>query len=111
MTCIGATSYLARYIYVSEADATLHEFGHFLDGELGFPSRAKSLYQNEAANTTAFLRDYARKNHYEYFAEYFVYWLNNHDDPVRAAQMEELTPQTYQFFCEIAENNWGFTAH
>jgi len=58
-----------------------------------------------------FLRDYSRENHYEYFAEYFVYWLENHDDPVRTAQMNELTPQTYHFFCEIAENNWGFTVH
>ena len=31
MSCIGAADYGAKRIYVSEASATLHEFGHFLD--------------------------------------------------------------------------------
>lgn len=107
MTCVGATSYGAKRIYVSKAYATLHEFGHFLHGELGFPSRVKDLYQTESARTTSFLRDYARKDHYEYFAEYFVYWLENHDKPEMAARLERLTPQTHHFFSEIAENNWS----
>ena len=106
MTCIGATDFNTNHIYVSEASATLHEFGHFLDGELGFPSAAGELYEREASHTEPFLRDYARRNHYEYFAEYFVYWLENCDDLASIAQMAELTPQTYSFFCELSENEW-----
>ena len=30
MSCIGATNYSRKTIYISEANATLHEFGHFL---------------------------------------------------------------------------------
>ena len=38
MSCIGATNYSRKTIYLSEASATLHEFGHFLDWTLGFPA-------------------------------------------------------------------------
>ena len=31
MSCIGATSYADKTIYISSAKATLHEFGHFSD--------------------------------------------------------------------------------
>ena len=37
MSCIGATNYSQKTIYLSDASATLHEFGHFLDWRLGFP--------------------------------------------------------------------------
>ena len=37
MTCVGATNYRTKHIYVSKAYATLHEFGHFLHGELKDP--------------------------------------------------------------------------
>ena len=30
VSCTGATSYADKTIYISEAGATLHEFGHFL---------------------------------------------------------------------------------
>ena len=38
MSCIGATNYSQKTIYLSEASATLHEFGHFLDWTLGILS-------------------------------------------------------------------------
>lgn len=38
MTCAGATSYGDKTIYISEAGATLHEFGHFLGSVLNAPA-------------------------------------------------------------------------
>ncbi len=37
VNCIGAAAYTEKRIYVSEASAVLHEFGHFLDCTMGFP--------------------------------------------------------------------------
>ena len=31
MSCIGVTNYSQKTLYISEVNATLHEFGHFLD--------------------------------------------------------------------------------
>ena len=36
VNCIGAAVYTEKQIYVSEASAVLHEFGHFLDCTMGF---------------------------------------------------------------------------
>ena len=41
--CTGATIYEGRKIIVSSAKSTIHEFGHFLDGMMGFPSRTKGF--------------------------------------------------------------------
>ena len=110
MTCIGAASYASKRIYVSQATATVHEFGHFLDGVQGFPSTSTSFYVEEAQASSAFLRDYAQTNCREYYAEYFAYWLNNHDDAKKAEQMQQLTPKTYEYFTELAANNWALPA-
>lgn len=62
-SCIGATSYTEKTIYVSEAGSTLHEFGHFLYYILGCPDEVEQLYADEADAAAAFLRDYAMTNH------------------------------------------------
>ena len=73
MSCIGATNYSQKTIYISEASATLHEFGHFLDWTLGIPAEHEQLYLAEAQNSG--LRDYAKTNAREYFADCFAYWV------------------------------------
>ena len=73
MSCIGASNYSQKTIYISEASATLHEFGHFLDWTLGFPAEHEQLFRAEAA--AAPLRDYAKTNAREYFADCFAYWV------------------------------------
>lgn len=104
MSCIGAADYGAKRIYVSQADATLHEFGHFLDKILGFPSEHEKLFLNEVASSG--LRDYAKTNSHEYFADYFACWLRFHRDSKRAEKMRELTPQTFGYFSVLSEENW-----
>lgn len=102
ISCTGATDYSAKHIYVGEARSTLHEFGHFLDYTLGFPSEHTTLYEDEA-RSAVFLRDYALTGCREYFAEYFAYYLKHHDN---SEKMEQLTPETFAFFSALAANNW-----
>ena len=105
-SCTGAADYGAKRIYVSEAKATVHEFGHFLDSVLGFPSERSSFYEAEAGAASAFLRDYAGTSCREYFADYFAYYITNHDNAEKAAQMERLTPETFAFFSALEAGGW-----
>ncbi|MBS6641374.1 MAG: S-layer homology domain-containing protein [Clostridiaceae bacterium] len=105
-SCTGATSYAEKRIYVSEAGSTLHEFGHFVHYILGFPDEVKQLYADEAKAAAAFLRDYAMTNSREYFADYFVHWINSCDNAQKMVQMQQLTSQTYLYFNMVAEKDW-----
>ena len=78
MSCIGATNYSQKTIYISEASATLHEFGHFLDWTRGFPAEHEQLFRAEAA--AAPLRNYAKTNAREYFADCFAYCIIHGND-------------------------------
>lgn len=97
-SCTGATNYAEKTIYVSEASSTLHEFGHFLYYILGCPDEVKQLYADEADAAAVFLRDYAGTNDREYFADYFVHFLECADDAEKAEEMARLTPETFTFF-------------
>ena len=105
MSCIGATNYSQKTIYISEASATLHEFGHFLDYALGFPAEHERLYLAESQNSS--LRDYAKTNSREFFADCFVYWITYSADKKRMDDFRDAAPQTYAYMKKLATNNWG----
>lgn len=105
MSCIGATNYSRKTIYLSEASATLHEFGHFLDWMLGFPAEHERLYLAESQNSS--LRDYAKTNSREFFADCFVYWITYSADKKRMDDFRDAAPQTYAYMKKLATNNWG----
>ena len=98
VNCIGAAVYTEKRIYVSEASAVLHEFGHFLDCTMGFPQKHKDLYALEAASAP--MKQHAKSNSLEYFAEVFSYWLSGSTRTL--AQLKELTPETYAYFEELS---------
>lgn len=98
INCIGAAVYTEKRIYVFEASAILHEFGHFLDCTMGFPQEHKDLYALEAASAP--MKQHAKSNSLEYFAEFFAYWLSGSTRTL--AQLKELTPETYAYFDELA---------
>ena len=104
VNCIGVTDYNSKTIYVSEASATVHEFGHFLDKLLGFPTEHERLLREEAANSI--LRDYAKTSAHEYFADCFVYWINHSGKLECMERFKETAPQTYTYFASLAENGW-----
>lgn len=39
LSCIGVTSYSKKAIFVSDASAIWHEFGHYIEGRLTFPAK------------------------------------------------------------------------
>ena len=106
MSCIGATNYGSRQITVSSAGATVHEFGHFLDELMGFPSQAEDFYQEEAETAAVLLRPYALTNEREYFADCFVYWLTYRDNSKKMAALQSAAPRTYAYFFMLEENGW-----
>ena len=105
MSCIGATNYSQKTIYLSEASATLHEFGHFLDWTLGFPAEHEQLYLAEAQNSG--LRDYAKTNAREYFADCFAYWVKYAGNTNAISLLQECTPMTYRYMEDLMRiANW-----
>lgn len=100
MSCIGATNYSQKTIYISEASATLHEFGHFLDWTLGFPAEHEQLFRAEAA--AAPLRNYAKTNAREYFADCFAYCIIHGNDSEMMKHLRKNAPQTCTYFEELS---------
>ena len=104
MSCIGATNYSQKTIYISEASATLHEFGHFLDWMLGFPAEHEQLFRAEAA--AAPLRDYAKTNAREYFADCFAYWVKYAGNTNAISLLQECAPMTFRYMEEVTILQW-----
>ena len=105
MSCIGATNYSQKTIYLSEASATLHEFGHFLDWTLGIPAEHEQIYLAEAENSG--LRDYSKTNAREYFADSFDYWIAYSGSEKRMETFRNAAPQTWAYFETQEKNNWS----
>ena len=105
MSCIGAPDYSQKTIYLSDASVTLHEFGHFLDWMLGFPAVHEQLYLAEAQNSG--LRDYAKTNAREYFADCFDYWIAYSGSEKRMETFRNAAPQTWAYFEALEKNNWS----
>lgn len=101
VSCIGATCCGEQRIYVSEASAVAHEFGHFLDDMLGFPAEHNRLYELEAVNAP--MRAHGKSDSKEYFAEFFSAWLSG-GEPLR--QLKDAAPQTYAYFEMLSGNGW-----
>lgn len=105
MCCIGATNYSQKTIYLSDASATLHEFGHFLDWQLGFPAEHEQLFRAEAA--AAPLRNYAKTNAREYFADCFAYCIIHGNDSEMMKSLRKNAPQTCTYFERLKKDNWS----
>ena len=105
MRCVGAADYQGKRIYVSDASATLHEFGHFLDWYLKQPSRREPLYQ-EAEAAVSLLRKYSLTNEREYFADCFAYWIKNRENADRMAALQSKAAGTYRYFETLESNGW-----
>ena len=109
MSCIGATNYSRKIIYISEASATLHEFGHFLDGRMGFLAEHERLFRTEAA--AAPLRNYAKTNAREYFADCFAYYITYGSNSEMMEYLRKNMPQTCAYFEEVGEGGWNRNIH
>ena len=101
VSCTGATCCGEQRIYVSEASAVAHEFGHFLDDMLGFPAEHDRLYELEAANAP--MRAHGKSDSKEYFAEFFSAWLSGGET---LRQLKEASPQTYAYIEMLSDSGW-----
>ena len=104
-TCIAATSYKNKGIYLTTAGSLLHEFGHFLDWSMDFPEEVDRIFEKEA-QSACFLRAYAKSSRREYFADYFSLWISQQDDDSVRNLMRQETPGTYDYFTQLEENGW-----
>ena len=104
INCAGATSYGDKTIYISEAGATLHEFGHFLSSVLNAPAERERLYRLEAQD--AGLRAYAKTNPSEYFADFFAYWIISRQSAGKMTWLQAEAPQTYAYFEAMEASGW-----
>lgn len=103
VSCTGVTSYQERTIFVSEAGAVLHEFGHFIEGALlSFPARSQELFNAEAKDAP--FRSYAKTSSNEYFADYFAYLLTHSDGSKSMQLLKKSTPKTYEYFRSLTIN-------
>lgn len=105
LSCIGVTSYSKKTIFVADASAIWHEFGHYIDGRLTFPAKHTELFIREAQNSI--LRDYAKSNSNEYFADCFEYYLKNKDNAKNIDLFKSKAPMTYQYLQELEACGWG----
>ena len=105
LSCIGVTSYSKKAIFVSDASAIWHEFGHYVEGRLTFPAKHTELFIREAQNSI--LRDYAKSNSNEYFADCFEYYLKNKDNAKNIDLFKSKAPMTYQYLQELEACGWG----
>ena len=72
---------------------------------MGFPAEHEQLYLAEAQ--TSGLRDYAKTNAREYFADCFDYWITYSADKKRMDDFRDAAPQTSAYMKKLAANNWG----
>lgn len=101
-SAIGVTNFSDKRIVVKRPDTILHEFGHYLDWSLGFISDSV-----ESEIKKAFmLREYARTSSREYFADYFEYWIVNHENIEMMNRIKNFTPMTYALFDSLEKHGW-----
>ena len=72
---------------------------------MGFPVEHERLYLAEAQNSC--LRDYAKANSREYFADCFVYWITYSGNEKRMETFQNAAPETYAYIEKLAANNWA----
>ena len=102
----GCCSYMNKSIYVKFYYATIHEFGHYYHRIID-TSDFDEIYEMEAEAARDVLGDYATTNDKEYFAEVFDYWINWSDNSGKMNALKEAAPETYEFFRNLALNNWN----
>lgn len=105
---IGLSSYSAKTIWLERDSATIHEVGHFLHGRLNYPVEVDVLYTLEAKKVASLMRNYSASDVYEFFADSFDYWISNSGDTAKMLKFKAVAPKTYEYFENLANNNWGF---
>ena len=105
VTIGGVTDYENKRIAVVTANALYHEFGHFLQDDLGMMHSFDKYYQ-EGKDYISIYRSLHIDNESEYFATVFDLYVrsvypNDINDKVSAALFKEKAPETWEFFDDL----------
>ena len=65
----------------------------------------EKLYQAEASESI--LRDYAKTNSREYFADCFVYWITYSGNEKHMETFRSAAPKTYAYMEKILADDWS----
>lgn len=101
----GLTYHNEKTIYVNSKYAVLHEIGHFLYRNLDSDYVEKCYVQEKDAAKTIFL-EYAVQNDSEFFAEYFDYYLINHDNAFIMDNLKNKTPLMFAYMQQLEASGW-----
>lgn len=101
---VGLTVYATNAIYVCNVASVVHEFGHFLHSQLGYPQEIDDLYQKESESAKLVIGDYALTNEMEYFAEFFESWIRASND--RLQELKTAAPETFAYFETLEASGW-----
>jgi hypothetical protein len=104
---IGLSSYTHKTIWLERDSAAIHEIGHFLHGQLNYPVEIDAFYAEEAKSAATLMRKYTGTDVYEFFADYFDYWISNSGNADKMRRLKAATPKTYEYFENLEKNNWG----
>ena len=99
---------IGRQLGLWPEGAVRHEFGHFLAGALGFPAEHERLFRAEGESAP--LRNYAKTDSAEYFADCFAYWIDNSGSTQTMARFQAAAPRTYAYFQALAADRWGVSS-
>lgn len=103
----GMIDYQIKTIYIRDTNKIAHEFGHYLNYQLNNKEDVNALYKAESHAVIDVLGKYAMKNHREFFASYFDYWINNQNNDDALLRLQECSPMTYEYFTNLSQNSWG----
>lgn len=102
----GLCDYANKTISLKTPASLIHEFGHFIDYISDDTLGIEELFDNESSIIEEY-KGYQIDNSREYFAEYFVIYIYAKTDIEKLEFLKTFTPQTFEYFVELEENNWG----
>jgi hypothetical protein len=107
MNVDGLTNYAKKKIYLATENPVYHEFAHYLHMILGWNDKIDELYELENESLVKVLGTYQQTNSKEFFAVYFSYYFRHKNNEYLMKVLEEYGPETYKYFTELEETNWG----
>lgn len=102
----GLCDYVNKLISLRTPSSLVHEFGHFVDYISDFDLGIDELFELEGFVFEEY-KGYKIDNSREYFAEYFDYYISAKTDNKKLEFLKESTPQTFEYFKVLEENNWN----
>lgn len=100
-----------KTIWTKVGDSLPHEFGHYVQYVImNDKTSIEPYFKAEKDNLSKMMRVYAKTNPVEYFAEFFMVYTANRDNPGNLARLRADMPKTFDYFEKLSESNYGVQA-